>query len=139
MRPLYENKKSLEKEREFAAVIQEAWNCTLVKLPIQYSLDYGCYRDKEFLGFVELKNRSVNKSTYPTYMISLSKFLKAKELSRSTGKGTSLCVSWKDEKGYVRLDTIAGYDINQGGRTDRNDWQDQEPIVFIDINNFRKI
>lgn len=138
-RPRYENSKSLAAEQSFAYLIQEAWKCTLAKLPLQYSIDYGVYRDDKFLGFAELKNRTVNKHTYPTYMISLSKFLKAKELNRSTGKGTSLCVSWKDECGYVRLDSILDYTISQGGRTDRGDWQDIEPVLYIDINSFIKI
>jgi len=138
-RPRYENKESLEQEQSFGTVIQLAWNCELVKMPMQYKIDYCCYRDNNLIGFVELKNRTCTKSRYPTYILSLSKYLTAVELSRILGKPTNLCVRWTDETGYVRLDTIRDPHISQGGRTDRNDWQDVEPVIHIDINSFIRI
>ena len=138
-RPTYENKQSLKDEQSFGEVIQTAWNCELIKMPVQYKIDYCCYRDKQLIGFAELKNRTCSKNKYPTYMISLSKYIAAVNLSRTLGKPTNLCVRWTDQSGYLRLDTIKDPDIGQGGRFDRNDWQDVEPVIYIDINSFMRI
>lgn len=138
-RPIYETQESLKDEQSFGDLIQTVWKCELIKMPIQYGIDYCCYRNSTLVGFVELKNRTCTKDKYPTYIISLSKYLKAKEFSRSLGKPTNLCVRWTDQSGYVRLDTIDDPSISQGGRYDRNDWQDVEPVLHIDINSFMRI
>ena len=138
-RQKYETKHSLKEEQSFADMIQTVWDCELTKMPVQYGIDYCCYRGDTLIGFVELKNRTCRKEQYPTYIISLSKYLKAKEFSRSLRKPTNLCVRWSDQSGYIRLDTISDFCISQGGRTDRNDWQDVEPVLHIDINSFIRI
>ena len=135
-RQLYENKKSLGIETKFATWIQDIWKCQLNKLPISYALDYLAFRDEEAVSFVELKNRKCNKDTYPTYMISLSKLLKAKDYKRNLGLSSMLCVSWQDQKGWLNLTNLTDFKIGFGGRYDRNDWQDVEPVIYIPIHKF---
>jgi len=135
-RKLYENEKSIADETNFADWIQNIWNCQLNKLPISYGLDYLAFRDDVAVSFVELKNRSCNKETYPTYMISLSKLLKAKDYKRNLGLSSILCISWKDQKGWLNLSNLTNFTIGFGGRYDRNDWQDVEPVAYIPIYSF---
>jgi len=139
LRPLYETQEHLTGEKSFGEVIQDKWKCVLTKLPIQYGLDFCTYKDNKFSGFIELKNRTCSKKSFDTYIISLSKFLKAKEFFRTTGFPTYLCVKWTDDMGYVRLDKLESIEIKQGGRTDRNDWQDVEPVIHISMEHFNKL
>ena len=139
-RKLYENKESLSAETTFAEQLQKYFQVIMKKLPMQYGLDFMALdkRTKKPTFFLELKNRKCSKTTYPTYIISLSKLLKAKEIYRSLNIETYLCVKWNDASGYICLGDIEDdlIDITVGGRYDRNDWQDVEPLLNIDIGKF---
>jgi|TARA_R110002020_G_scaffold38621_3_gene115864 hypothetical protein len=139
-RKTYENKKTLASESGFGKDLERYFKVVLRKLPIQYGIDCIALdpRNLKPKFFTELKNRYCSKDTYPTYIISLSKFLKAKELYRSLHLETFLCVKWKDASGYVSLSELPDeeVDISFGGRYDRNDWQDVEPLLNIHIGKF---
>lgn len=139
-RKLYETKKNLKDEQNFAKDLEKYFKVNLIKLPIQYGLDFIALdlKNKKPKFFLELKERKCKHNTYPTYIISLSKFLKSKEIYRSLYKHSYLCVRWTDASGYICLDEIDDddVDITIGGRYDRNDWQDVEPLINIDIGKF---
>jgi len=139
-RKLYETKKSLAAERDFGKDLEKYFKVNLRKLPMQYGLDFVALDTRSYKPkfFLELKDRKCKHTTYPTYIISLSKFLKAKEIYRSLSLHTFLCVRWLDTSGYICLDDIEDdeIDITIGGRYDRNDWQDIEPLLTIDIGKF---
>lgn len=136
MRKIYENNDTLSAEHTFAEQIQKLLGGKLIKLPRQYHLDFTWVIDGKVSGFVEIKNRSNAKNAYETYMISLSKVLKAKEYYTSLGLPTILAVRWNDSEGYINLHNV-NFDIGFGGRYDRNDWQDVEPVALIDIAAFK--
>ena len=142
-RKLYETKKSLAAERAYAEDLEKYFRVELRKLPMQYGLDYIALdlRNKKPVFFLELKDRRCNRNTYPTYIISLAKFLKAKEIYRSLNLHTFLCVRWRDSSGYVNFEDFEDdmIDITIGGRYDRNDWQDVEPLLNISIGKFTTI
>jgi len=145
MRKLYEDDKSLAAERELAATLESKWRCKLHKLPISYHLDYMATRTEhcEFfnettekaVSFIELKCRTCKHDAFDTYMLALSKLVKARELSQNTGLPVFLGVKWSDRMGFVRLNTCQSQ-LGIGGRKDRKDWQDIEPVVHIPIYQF---
>lgn len=139
-RKLYETKQSLAAEKSFAKDLEKYFKVNLRKLPMQYGLDFIALDPRSYKPkfFLELKERRCKHIAYPTYIISLSKFLKAKEIYRSLNIHTYLCVRWSDTSGYICLDDIEDdeIDITIGGRYDRNDWQDVEPLLTIDIGKF---
>jgi len=47
-------------------------------------------------------------------------------------------VKWNDMVGYVCMSEI-DMDIQVGGRRDRGDAQDIEPVCMIPVKNFRRI
>jgi hypothetical protein len=139
-RKLYETKQSLNAETNFAKDLQKYFKVNLKKLPLQYGLDFIALDTKNHKPkfFLELKERRCTSSTYPTYIVSLSKFLKAKDIYRSLNLNTYLCVRWSNTCGYICLNDIEddNIDITVGGRYDRNDWQDVEPLLNIEIGKF---
>jgi hypothetical protein len=76
-------------------------------------------------------------------MISLGKIMAARRLSEASQLPSFLLVQWTDPKlwnydvcGYVRLDSLLDFKIAVGGRTDRGDPQDIEPVALIPIGEF---
>lgn len=136
MRPLYESNDDLD--REWAAVLEfcEHSKTFPIKLPIGARADYMLCRNRDAVAVVEVKCRKNNRRTYPTYMLSKSKYDALCEYT-NMGLHAALLVSWEDDIGYVSIPTE--HEVARGGRTDRNDPLDVEQVVLIDINKFKLI
>ena len=140
-RPIYETPDSLKAEGDLADKVKSkllpGWE--LVKLPIRYRLDYAVLDDQGIIRrFYELKCRTCNMHDYFTYMLSAEKFMTAKQYIRDLGVPCSLIVRWKDMDGWANL-KYCDYSLRVGGRKDRNDSQDIEPVVHIPIEEFNFI
>ena len=137
MRPLYESSQDIVSESKVLILIEKAWRCRGVKLPLKAQLDYLLLRHDRGVAWAEIKVRTNPRGRYPTYMISLSKVMAARELAGASNLPSVLIVQWTDSLGYIRMDTLENFHIAIGGRTDRNDTQDIEPVVLIPIDDFR--
>jgi len=138
MRPTYETSADLQNERQVVDAINELWQTKASKMPRAYSLDYALTRAGRVCTFVEIKCRTVSSYQYDTYMISLAKVLKARALGREVGVPSLLVVRWTNMVGYVDLREV-DIDVQVGGRADRNDAQDIEPVCMIPIEQFTRI
>jgi len=136
-RSLYETSKDRRSEKQILDYVSKCWGIVYHKLPMSYKLDYSIYRNEELVGWAEVKCRTHNFGAFPTYIISLSKVLEARKLSKETNKKSILLVSWLDVLAY--LDLSSDFDVKQGGRYDRGDWQDQEPMAHFKLKHFKKI
>ena len=137
MRPMYENDNDLRSEKNLISYVSDCWNVASYKLPMSYKIDYVMYRNESPVGFAEVKVRTHTFGTFPTYIISLAKVMEARRLARETNTKSILIVSWTDRTGY--LDFFSHNQIRHGGRSDRNDWQDQEPMCHFDLKHFKVI
>lgn len=138
MRPTYETEADLRNERELVAALNELWQTQSAKLPRSYGLDYTLTRGGRVAAFVEIKCRTIPSWTYDTYMVSLAKVLKARSLGNGVGVPAILLVRWNDSVGYVDLRTV-DLQVEVGGRTDRGDAQDIEPVCMIPIKQFTRL
>ena len=136
-RKIYETQGDLDREHEFKQELEEKLSCSLVKLPIRYCLDFAAVRNRKVVAFVEIKHRTNNIDAYPTYMISLAKLQAAKRLSEDGKVPSFLVVQWTDIRGTTNLATC-NFSIEMGGRTDREDSQDIEPVAHIELSEFNK-
>jgi hypothetical protein len=137
VRPRYEMPKDLTREAEFSRVVGQKFYCTFSKMPDRYGLDFCMLRDGAVTAFAEVKVRSNPRDKYPTYMIALSKVMSANGLNAATGLPCFLLVRWTDCWGYVRLDgKVEQGSLSVGGRTDRGDPQDVEPVSLIPTSRF---
>ena len=134
---MYENDNDLRSEKNLISYVSDCWNVASYKLPMSYKIDYVMYRDDSPVGFAEVKVRTHTFGTFPTYIISLAKVMEARRLARETNTKSILIVSWTDRTGF--LDFFSHHQIRHGGRSDRNDWQDQEPMCHFDLKNFKGI
>ena len=135
-RPTYENPDSLKAEEQTIRRAAEVWKSTYAQLPVQYRVDWALLRGG-LVAWCECKRRYNNKDKYPTLMLSLNKIIHGMELARATEKPFLVVVEWNDMVGWHKVEKVHG--IGMGGRTDRSDWQDVEPVVYIPTSEFKKI
>ena len=135
MRPIYETDEDLKKEKSLSDMISKSWRCELQKLQPRDPFDYAAVRDGKVVAFVEMKNRTNEYGRYDTYMISMTKLMHAKNIKEATDIPSILAVKWTDSVGWVKLNNITTH-VTMGGRFDRNDPQDVEPVCHIDMKDF---
>jgi len=134
-RPRYETNKDLQNEKEVSKFL-EGYGIQCFKLPISYRLDWIAFRDRKLMGFIELKTRTTKRLTYPTLILSLSKFSAGCSLSRLTGTDFWVAAKWTDSLGFCCCSDL-GAEIEMGGRHDRNDRDDFEPVVHLPVELFK--
>ncbi len=127
MRPRYESETDRANERIVADALENI-GVEVYKLPVQYRLDWMLRRDGEAIGFAEVKARKCDMKKYPTVMISLSKVIHARLLTEATGLPCYLILLYRD--GLARLDFASDFSVGPGGRSDRNDPNDQDVCAY---------
>ena len=135
-RALYETSGDLLMERRFVEGLCTLWKCGAWKLPIRYKLDYALYRDDTIRAFLEVKIRNYMKDDFGEYMISMDKVLTARQYADFAKVPSLLAVQWQDTSGFIDLGMLKNFRLGVGGRTDRGDSEDREPVVLIPISDF---
>ena len=138
MRPMYEDNNTLAAERKVIDFLCELWHMDAAKLPISYNVDYAMFKDGKLRAWMEVKCRYCASSQYDTYFISAKKIVNGIQLSETTGMPFVLAVQWEDKIGYMPV-LKGSFDIRIGGRQDRHDWQDVEPMAHFRIQDFKMI
>jgi hypothetical protein len=137
-RPLYENDASRTAEQRIAQIVSDKWKCSLIKLPRSYVLDYVAERNGKLTCWVEIKQRNFKFGEYVDYTISLHKYMDMLTYVEKTGLPALLVVEFSDGLIYWHLATRPCV-VGIGGRTDRNDPQDVEPVARIAWAEFKEL
>jgi hypothetical protein len=134
-RPTYETAADLNNEQRVAAILKSK-GFTAVKLPVQYRLDWAIIDDEtgKISSFGEVKSRTVAMDKYPDAMVSLSKVIKANDISACTNLPCYLIVLYRDA--LARVDFASEFQVRPGGRSDRNDPQDRDVCAYYPITSF---
>ena len=116
------------------------WGMIAEKNPELHKIDFSLAieKDDSIMGFVEAKCRNCNHDKYRTFFISLAKYIHACELTKFTGIPTFILVEWMDQTKYVKVPCMTA-DIRMGGRIDRGNPDDHEPMIHIPITEFRPV
>lgn len=141
VRPLYETEENIENELGVIPLLQKQWNCTILRTDKLSYRDFDLVRDGKVVAIAEFKKRTNTKATYPTYMLSSAKFQLITAAANRLKVPALLIVEWTDQIGYVALSKLKHGDfvVKAGGRTDRNDPQDIEPVIYINLGLFKEI
>lgn len=138
MRPRYETASDLVEEEDIVSLLCEMFGKTYRKLPVSYGLDFALMSGDRISSFIECKSRRNAFDKYPTIMVSGLKIMKARELSAAFGVNCLFVIRWTDKLGYV--DLCSPDWLGWGGRTDRNDPADMEPVAHFDLKkNFTSL
>jgi hypothetical protein len=132
-----ENAESRAAEERLIDALCQTTGAKAHKLPIRYSIDYLMMRGSTTVAWVEVKERKNPRARYPTYTVSLYKYLNLLDLAAKTGVPGLILVGWSDGVGWVKVP--CDHEIIWSGRTDRGDAGDVEPMVSIPISAFRML
>lgn len=141
-RPIYESQVDLTHENKMKPFLEAKWNCTLHKVPLKYQVDWLAMRGKDPMAFVEFKHREkLSIDAYPRYMISLDKWMKAKQLCKEVEIPFIMVITFTEGTYYGVFAHNGLHDVTYGfgGRYDRGDAQDVEPMIYLPLKKFMKI
>lgn len=141
-RPIYESQVDLTHENKMKTFLEAKWNCTLHKVPLKYQVDWLAMRGKDPMAFVEFKHRDkLSINAYPRYMISLDKWMKAKQLCKEVEIPFIMVITFTEGTYYGVFAHNGLHDVTYGfgGRYDRGDAQDVEPMIYLPLKKFMKI
>lgn len=140
MRPTYETQADQDHESQVVDLLCKAWNCTAHKTPKFYGVDWSLGQGKQVKAMAEIKFRT---ASYPTYILSLHKFVEMCTSALASGIPYLLVVCWpeggKRVVRYIKVEQGVNDRVVHGGRTDRGDAQDVEPLAEIAMDKFKLI
>jgi hypothetical protein len=93
--------------------------------------------NKKPVCFAELKTRKNASTQYPTLMLSLNKWKHGTELAKTVNVPFIVIAKWTDGIFFLNASKTE-VEIGIGGRQDRGDNQDIEPVVFMKVTDFKK-
>lgn len=135
MRPLYETPETLRNEDSVIKRLCRQWQCESRKLPMSYRVDYALVVKEKMVAWLEVKCRN---QPYEQMYLSLAKWAAGTGLSKATGLPFLLVYAFKDGLCWKRVDEDKP-DFYIGGRSDRGDWQDMEPMAVFPLKDFKVI
>jgi hypothetical protein len=136
VRTQYETQAMLEAEHDVIKRFTAGSDLEYRKLPLQYRADYAILTSGTLVSWVEVKIRT---KKYSTYMVSLAKILGMINLSSASKKPAYLLVQYPDA---LLLHSVTENDLSYigwGGRNDARDAQDEEPVCYIPMEQFREV
>ena len=139
MRKIYETQYDLDNEKSISEVIQSVCNLSLRKLSMKYFIDFIAFRNKKAVAVVEVKKRNNNHDTYPTLILSLAKYNRGVEFFKVNGLKFIFAVQFNDGCFFYKYKDGDRFAIELGGRIDRKDAEDIEPVIHIPINRMKKL
>lgn len=139
MRPIYERPNDRTRQGEIIRVLTAATGLRAEPTVPLVGWDFTLFRpDNTVSALVEVKARNHERLRYPTYIISRAKIDALAEDAERNGCTGGLLVGWQDETGWVRVNhpIRQTWNVIRGGRRDRNDPADIEPMYEIPHESF---
>jgi hypothetical protein len=139
MRPNYETQ--ADRNREFVAKRQLGdifGPCmTVVKLHKHYIIDFVVLDNKKIVAVCEFKTAKYSIGKYPTFMMSLNKWNKGLEYFNLHNVPFYILAKYTEGFYLHEYSPSVKYWIELGGRRDRDDPLDIEPIIRVKTEDFR--
>jgi hypothetical protein len=138
-RPIYETPEDIIREssiqEEFIeAVYGDNELVKAVKLPKFYAIDYALTKyNGKIIGWLEIKSRTIPSDKYSSYILSYKKWREGISISQESNLPYYLAVKWTDKLGVITFPNCIQTNLVIGGRFDRSDPDDTEPMVEIPI------
>ena len=137
MRPVYETQTDRDLEAQVAYQVAAKFGCIAERTPRMYQMDWLLI-NKTLRSFVEIKRRNVDHNIYPTLILSAHKWHYGCSMAERFGVTFILVIEYTDGIRYWETKDIKP-DVQMGGRCDRGDDQDMEPVIHLPIGLFKKL
>lgn len=127
-RPLYERDRDLMGEEKAIEILCRRGKLAAHKLPRRYEIDYLMLQRGGMYGWAEVKVRP-GVERYESFMLSCAKVMAGRRLAEVFGGRFIVVVRRTDD--LMVLDALSHRPafVSMGGRTDRRDDQDIEPVA----------
>lgn len=138
-RPTYQTAEDLEREIEVIQYVCDTYGKKYRQLSKKnyYRVDFALLVDNRIESLVEVKCRTKPYNFFKYYTISLQKVVNLKALSLHSNIKCGLIIHFSCGKIVAcNANDIPMNNIYIGGRYDRNDPQDIEPMVKMDMDVF---
>ena len=135
VRRAYESERDREREQVVARAVFEPLGLVVAKLPMAYEVDFAVMRGERVVGVAEVKVRS---RAYETVLVSLHK-VQALRRAAQMGLRAWLLVAVPAGVYAHRVAPAGALDVRWGGRADRGDWQDMEPVVHVPFAGMTRV
>ena len=142
-RPTYETGEDLAREAGVAERLSNKWKCKVIKTPPKAPYDYCALRDDYISAIIEIKVRNNASTKYPTYMLSVDNVIQCALHSGTIRCPFIVVVQFTDKLLHWVLhnpdEDFADVRAKIGGRTDRGDAFDVEPVLHIPMRKFVEV
>lgn len=127
-RPVYESDRDLSEEAKAIEILCRRGGLVASKLPMRYEVDYLILQRGGMYGWAEVKVRP-GVERHHTFMLSCAKVMAGRRLAEVFGGRFIVAVRRTDD--LMVLDALSHRPafVAMGGRTDRGDDQDIEPVA----------
>lgn len=139
-RPIYETETDRTKEWQTAQQIACIWKAKAQQMPRLYPCDVALLRGNTIAAWAEIKHRKNKAADFDTYLLDLQKYRELSALEADTALPVFLIVRWAcGTLAFHKITQARNYRVWFGGRTDRGDTQDQQPLLEIPMTEFETI
>jgi hypothetical protein len=141
-RPVYEQDEDVSNQAFVASELEQAWRVDLFPMPKLCPVDFLAHRrGSTVFKLIEVKCRKNHSSKYPSLILSKAKVDCAEQLARTLGMQFVLVVRWTDGIFCrpVSREHLIAMPVAIGGRVDRADRGDVEPVFHFPVASFKKI
>lgn len=144
MRPLYESAVTRAAEEALARAVADAWRAQAVKIGATvYPVDYALVRDGRVAALAEFKCRRYPLAKLDRmggFMLSLHKWIAIVQHAEAGGVPVFLVIEDGDGAVWWHRPRGAEHDgVVMGGRKDRGDAQDIEPVILLRASRFTSL
>ena len=139
MRRIYETEQDRKTEAFAAKCLEEVSNCKILQNKKLYAADYSILKNNKITAIGEIKVRNNDRFKYDTFFISADKIHKCKSFAREFDLQFMLFVWWNEGIYGCNLTEKKPLYLDIGGRWDRGDKQDVEPMAHFDPKDFKLV
>jgi len=140
-RKRYETEADRQKEREVMEAIEAGTGYRCVQMPERYPADILVFDTdgRTPRSMIEVKARNIAFGTYGSFHLSVEKVIGLRQLFSETGVPQFICPYLTDGIYLYRLAPADRFEIEYGGRSDRGDPEDREPVCCIPWDYFKAL
>lgn len=141
---LHETTEDLQREKLFMDKIAKTYNCKILKLGINWSIDAMAVKEKQgelwIASFLEFKCRNALSTSYPTIIIGLTKALNGMKLARHSGVPFNFFVRFRDKDMWMKIKSVEGMRQEMWkAKNHADDPKDTKMIVHLPIEEFKDL
>ena len=158
--PWNQTTKDLQSEQTFAQSVENDNRCLTKLSKLKFGVDFAIVsksllvgNQPKILGVAEIKTRNTSMNQYPTLYLNLTKWMALRRYALLSELPFAILVRWQDQDAMYYetpdndiLTTDTGhthdssrFEVSWGGRQDRGQEQDMNPMVHIPIGFFEPI